>query len=409
MSDTDTLSDQDLITTPQPSDLAPQACEDSASAPAAPHCGNCGELLLGPHCHACGQPEKSLVRQFPELIGDFFGTVFGLDSRIARTLGPLLVNPGFLTSEYFAGRRVRYVSPVRLFVFLCLTAFFAAKLSSDWRTDVSIGQVGADVTSPDVDLNSVEHDITSATTVEEVLRLRDQAIKDIAEISAESGEVPGVTGLLSGVEQIVRQRAAQRIAQLDPAAVAGPDEEEPQQITESQKITAPQIEGAPEAVNAWFVRQSAKLTLNISRIAKDPNLLKDALFSAIPSTLFVMLPFFALFLSLLYVFKRRLYMEHLIVALHSHAFLSLALLLMVLMSDLRAWLTEPHTLPQALFNLAILALGLWMPVYLLLMQKRVYGQGWPMTTLKFSVLGLVYFILLSTATTITALASIARL
>ena len=28
-----------------------------------------------------------------------------------------------------------------------------------------------------------------------------------------------------------------------------------------------------------------------------------------------------------------------------------------------------------------------MPLYLLLMQKRVYGQGWPMTLLKYMVLG----------------------
>ena len=41
---------------------------------------------------------------------------------------------------------------------------------------------------------------------------------------------------------------------------------------------------------------------------------------------------------------------------------------------------------------------LWaMPVYLLLMQKRVYGQGWVMTLLKYGVLGTCYSILLSFA------------
>jgi hypothetical protein len=37
----------------------------------------------------------------------------------------------------------------------------------------------------------------------------------------------------------------------------------------------------------------------------------------------------------------------------------------------------------------------WIPVYLLLMQKRVYGQGWPMTLIKFGVLGISYSVLLS--------------
>jgi hypothetical protein len=28
------------------------------------------------------------------------------------------------------------------------------------------------------------------------------------------------------------------------------------------------------------------------------------------------------------------------------------------------------------------------------MQKRVYGQGWPMTLIKYAVLGMSYFVLL---------------
>ena len=39
----------------------------------------------------------------------------------------------------------------------------------------------------------------------------------------------------------------------------------------------------------------------------------------------------------------------------------------------------------------------WMPVYLLLMQKRVYAQGWPMTLLKYCVLGFCYSFLLGFA------------
>jgi hypothetical protein len=51
-------------------------------------------------------------------------------------------------------------------------------------------------------------------------------------------------------------------------------------------------------------------------------------------------------------------------------------------------------------------LFIWMPVYLLLMQKRIYGQGWIMTTLKYLVLGLCYSILLSFGVAATILASL---
>src|SRR5688572_3448157 len=94
-------------------------------------CQNCGSPLLGEHCYACGQPTKGLVRHFSSIIGDFLDSVFNFDTRTLRTLGPLLVKPGYLSNEYFHGHRVRYVSPVRLFFFLCISAFFALQLTVD--------------------------------------------------------------------------------------------------------------------------------------------------------------------------------------------------------------------------------------------------------------------------------------
>ena len=49
---------------------------------------------------------------------------------------------------------------------------------------------------------------------------------------------------------------------------------------------------------------------------------------------------------------------------------------------------------------------LWMPIYLLIMQKRVYAQGWPMTLLKYFVLGTCYMTLLGFAISAAAIASL---
>ena len=48
-----------------------------------------------------------------------------------------------------------------------------------------------------------------------------------------------------------------------------------------------------------------------------------------------------------------------------------------------------------MFTWVEVALWVWMPLYLLLMQKRIYGQGWLMTLLKYSILGFCYIFLLS--------------
>ena len=119
--------------------------------------------------------------------------------------------------------------------------------------------------------------------------------------------------------------------------------------------------------------------------------------SAVPTTLFVLVPVFALMLKLAYVFRRRLYMEHLIVGLHSHAFLCLDLLLVLLVYAMGDRVAPEGSAFNGLFDWIEALLLLWMPVYLLLMQKRVYAQGWPMTLLKFGVLGTCYSILLSFA------------
>jgi hypothetical protein len=87
-------------------------------------------------------------------------------------------------------------------------------------------------------------------------------------------------------------------------------------------------------------------------------------------------------------------MEHLIVALHSHSFIALALTLVMGFSWLQEMVGDRSGFLQNLFGWGIGLTSAWIPVYLLLMQKRVYGQGWIMTLLKFGVLGFLYSILL---------------
>jgi hypothetical protein len=89
-------------------------------------------------------------------------------------------------------------------------------------------------------------------------------------------------------------------------------------------------------------------------------------------------------------------MEHLIVALHSHAFLFLSLLLVIVLDMLRQ-LVRPHVmLLNHLLGVPEVLLIVWMPLYLLLMQKRIYHQGWPMTVIKYWFVGWSYFWLLAT-------------
>ena len=377
-----------INTTPEP---ASNAGQDS--------CGNCGVALLGPHCHACGQPVKGLVRHFSSVVGDALDTVFDFDTRIMRTIGPLFAKPGFITREYFAGRRVRYVSPVRLFFFLAIMTFFVAQ--------VTTGDMAGDAVRVDgINDNS---DIGSAKTVADVERARDAQLAALAKTKQEMVGTPasaGIGGIQAG-ERAVRDTAATRIKQLQEAQAKGLPPPEPikdnfnirfgngeRWDAEKNPIQAAWL---PGFANRWLNQQVERGNQNIGRLKQHPAAFKNAVLSAIPTTLFVLVPLFALMLKLAYVFKRRLYMEHLIVALHSHAFLCLDLLLLLLVRALANWLAPDDGALASVFGFTEKLLFAWMPIYLLIMQKRVYAQGWPMTLLKYFVLGTCYTFLLSFA------------
>ena len=392
----------------------------SPDAVPARRCQNCGETLLGEHCYACGQPTKGLVRHFSSIIGDFMDSVFELDSRILRTLGPLLFRPGYLSEEYFAGRRVRYVSPVRLFVFLSLFAFFAAQLSfniDNNRSDVIKVEMADDEDAAGVDADSGGGRLREATTIAEVERIRDAALADLTAARAEAPGVPGVGIGLDVAEKAIEGEARRRIAEIEESERTGEplpvarDRDgtmsfngDPWHPTDNPLEFAWLGEGGNARLNAYIGRAQD----NIKRIQDDPNLLKDAFLRTVPTTLFVLLPLFAVLLKLVYLFKRRLYMEHLIVALHSHSFLCAGLLLVLLLDAMAGWASGLGWLPASI-RIAEVALVCWMPVYLLLMQKRVYRQGWVMTLLKYTLLGTCYLVLLSFGATASLLASLVNL
>jgi hypothetical protein len=378
-------------------------------------CGNCGTELLGETCYQCGQPTKGLVRQFSSIIGDFLDTVLNIDTRVFRTLGPLILKPGFLTQEYFSGRRIRYVSPVRLFFFLAVLTFLLAQFSLPDDLKAKEGSNADNVVQIN---NGSEQRIDKAKTVAEVEKIRSEILAELAKTKKEVGDT-AIAGI--AIEQtigMINRQADRRIEQLRVEDAIGidknaspvqndkaPDEDEGGSITFNGKAWDAEknpikVEWLPDSINKWFNSLAQRAKNNGKRINKDPKVIIEAVLSALPMTLFLMLPVFALLLKIMFIFKRRLYMEHLIVALHSHAFLMLSILLLILFNDLSAWFSATAWVTVPLGILTAI-LWVWMPIYLFLMQKRVYQQGWILTFIKYAVIGNCHIILLSIAITFT--------
>lgn len=103
---------------------APRAAE-------ARHCENCGAALSGPYCSQCGQHHhEHPVHSFWHFMQEATEDLTHADSRLWQTVYALLLRPGFLTEEFLAGHRARYLPPVRLYLVVSVIFFLIAGLPS---------------------------------------------------------------------------------------------------------------------------------------------------------------------------------------------------------------------------------------------------------------------------------------
>ncbi|PCJ47344.1 MAG: hypothetical protein COA74_08505 [Gammaproteobacteria bacterium] len=311
-------------------------------------CLNCSTPLTGPYCHDCGQPERHFIRFFPKVLWEMVNEAFDLDSKVLRTILPLYFIPGRLSMEYFAGRRARYVNPLRLYIILSILFFITLSISTG-------GETGAVITNEN---NGVNLRIRTTNDIEAVdPHLEKKGIVD------QDGQLNVTLG-----------------------------NDKPWNL-ETNPLTFNDMfnEETTKELNQFFWA----LALKLDKVVKDdPKELLNEFLNVIPQLMFILLPIFALLLKLTYVFKKRYYMEHLIVALHNHCFMFLSLMLLILVGYVQDVLASPEWLIDALSYLFIIML-LWVPLYLFITMKRVYAQGYTMTMIKFIFITISYQLLLS--------------
>ncbi len=402
------------------------------------HCTNCGAELQGMYCHVCGQSTRHILKHLPALTEDALDVVFNIDGRIMHTLPALYVRPGFLAREYFLGRRAHYISPFRLMFFLSVLAFLVIQFNLGLNHDLfAHTRIGPD--------SGIGLEKTPAAVHADLRK----AIKPIQAARDRPGVPPAARAAMDMSIQALQEKANQRLRQLGAAPVTAvtppPGKHSDRAATSggkpgpadtplqhpgtleaagarqtsdiaaaltSDKASAVHISWLPgfanDRINAGIDQARANLRAMKSGDGKTRNgamrRFLTHILSVLPQTLVVLIPLFAVILKLTYIFKRRLYIEHLMVALYSHAFIFMSLLLWALIGlakyALPVWADTPMGWMQS-------AIWVWVPLYLLLMQKRIYMQGWFLTAVKYCFVGLCYSVLLSFALAGAAMISLA--
>jgi hypothetical protein len=260
-------------------------------------CLNCDEPVATRFCGGCGQENTDYRVSLRRLTGDLFEELFQLESRLWRTLGTLVRRPGLITCEYNAGRRVRYTTPLRLYL-LASVAYFALASVMPARP-VTVGE-----------LNFSEHE------------------------RQELRSMPA-----SPLGKRLRERVL-TLSQSDPRAVA-------------------------RRVGAAFDSQ-------------------------VPKAMALLLPAFALLTWLFFRRRRLFFVEHLVLALHVHAF---AFSMMFV-----AKLTQR----DAVLTLAFVGSAVWTVLAL----RRVFATSWLATLWRAALIGVVYSVLVGAVLAAITIASL---
>jgi hypothetical protein len=293
-------------------------------------CLNCSTYLgKANFCPDCGQMNTDKRITIRQVVKDFFGDYFAFDSKWFRSVFPLLGKPGHLTREYVSGRRVSYILPFKLYIFTTLIFFFVLALNTQLDKKTLESTQSADSANPADSLNTIlsQHGLT----------IPDQTRKSLFEqidttfVLSYSSEHDGSNMHFNFDEE---NRSDNRFSRY-------------------LKNKADYLNSLGSQGTAVFVK---------------------ALVNQIPKVLFVLLPFFALMLKLLYVRRRILYIEHFIFALHMH---TLIFLLLIITVFLTRWYV-------------FLAVGLAILVYLFLAMRHFYKQGILKTWFKMNMLLFLY-------------------
>jgi hypothetical protein len=107
-------------------------------------CRNCGADAPWNYCPNCGQETTIALPSAIAFLREAAGRYVRFDGTMWRSLHALLFRPGFLTREYLAGRRRRYVRPARLFVVLSIVLFAVLRFTAGSPVVVDTGGDGAD-------------------------------------------------------------------------------------------------------------------------------------------------------------------------------------------------------------------------------------------------------------------------
>lgn len=339
-------------------------------------CKNCSSETEGQYCHFCGQRYHDHKESFGELAYEFVSDFLHFDSRFFKTIVPLLFSPGKLTIRYNEGKQRSQFHPIRLYLFSSFVYFFLFFYFSNVTKQFEEGPL---------------IDNQSAFIIDSVKsEMMKDSLKLVLNDSISSANINKIPDNKSG---IISSSDKKEFVTLQDSGVnysftvtSYIDSLLNKNVTPEEYLTLQKSLGKDKRAG-YFERifTARLLKINLEGEAGKKEFFRkliETFLHNIPKMLFFLLPVFALLLKLLYIRRKQFYyVDHAILSLHYFSFIFLLLILSNYILD-------------KIFGTDIFAIlaSVWVMLYLLIAMKRIYGQGWTKTIVKYFVLGFMFFI-----------------
>lgn len=303
-------------------------------------CLNCGTKLIDTFCHHCGQKDIPKRQTLGELLTNFISSFWSYEGKFFKTIKFLIIKPGFLATEYNAGKRESYYHPARMYVFISFVFFLLlATLPGD---NLKKGMVQVDFSDKSDSIKSMGDSIRTVSKK-----------KNNSDFTIIGGH-------------------------------------QTRKSYDSAQALLPQ-----EKRDGWLMRNLTLRSTEINEkyIGKSEEFIKDfrdAFFDNFSKVLFWLLPFFALLLKLLYIRRNYFYSEHLVFSIYYYNFFYFAGSLQAITNSI------------SFLEWASTFISFWIMLYLLFAMKRMYQQSWRKTILKYVIFFFSFFILVGIGIVISA-------
>lgn len=288
-------------------------------------CLNCNYVVENRFCSNCGQENTDTRKTFHHLFIHFFEDLTHYENAFWKTIKNLLLRPASLTKEYLSGKRLSYLAPVRLYIFISFITFFILSiLPKDDLKDVKV-----------IDKNNTT---LSATQKDSLLALEKSDVFHYGKYGSTVRELDSTQAILP-----------------------------------AEKKLSPFQYG---------ILKKAMLVTEHNNAGEILEKFRESFIHNFPKVLFLYMPIFAFILWLFQNKKKWYYFDHGIFTLHYFSFLLLMFLILTLVDDFIFMAFGENSFLNQLSNLMTLTFFIWTFSYFFLAHHRFYQQSRSITIVK---------------------------